>query len=198
MRNRLTLIFSVIIVLSFPGCDEKDNRIDDFLVEFATVIKKGNIVTFQLDDGVILTPQNTSTIKLKDGNRIILNYTTIEDDFIKVNSVRQIFMDAINEEGYPADLKTDPVKIISTWVSGNYLNISFEVSFHSKSHKTALFRDINAEVQTLYFSYSREDDPVGAPTLMYLSFNLESLQDENFSVYINTYKGERKFVFIKN
>ena len=76
--------------------------------------------------------------------------------------------------------------------------MSIEVDYHSKSHKTGLYRNMNATHQTLYFSYSREDDPAGAPTLMYLSFNLENLQDENFRVYINTNEGEREFLFSKD
>jgi hypothetical protein len=56
---------------------------------------------------------------------------------------------------------------------------------------------MSADEQTLYFSYSREDDPLGAPTLSYMSFNLESLQKKNFTVFINTYEGQRKFEFEK-
>ena len=193
--KRKILLYPFIYLLLFFGCEKESARIDDFLVEFAIVKKDGNNFTFHLDNGEILSPKNPTNLDLEDGKRVIINYTPLEAGFIKVNSVRRIFMDSIKEQGYPGDVKTDPVKIISVWVSGNYLNMSFEVDYHSKAHKVGLIRDINSVEQTLYFSYSREDDPAGAPNLNYLSFNLESLQKKNFIVYINTYTGKRKLEF---
>lgn len=193
MKSKNILLYSFIFLLLLFGCEKESTRIDDFLVEFATVEKAGVDIIFHLDNGTILTPENTTNLDIEDGKRVILNYTPLERGFIKVNSVRQIFMDSIKEKGYPNDLKTDPVRIISVWVSGSFLNMSFEVDYHSKPHRASLFRDMNADEQTLYFSYSRENDPPGAPTLTYLSFNLKSLQKKDFTVYINTYEGERKF-----
>lgn len=195
MKNRLTLIFSVIIISFFHGCDKKDVRLDNYFVEFATVIIKESSVTFQLDNGTVLTPQNTSTLKLEDGNRVIINYTPLENGSININNVRPIFVDNIKEKGYPNEVKSSPIRIISVWVSGDYLNMSFQVDYHSQPHTTSLFRDPEATTPTLYFSYSRKDDPPGAPTLTYLSFNLKSLEKKDFTIYINTYDGERKFDF---
>ena len=195
MQSKKILLFLFFFLILFFGCEKESARIDDFLVEFAVVKKAENNFTFELDNGKVLVLKNPTNLDLEDGKRIILNYTPLEDGFIKVNSVRRIFMDTIKEKGYPSDVKTDPVKIISVWFSGNYLNMSLEIDYHSKAHKAGIFRDMNADEQTLYFSYSREDDPAGAPTLTYLSFNLESLLKNNFTVYINTYKGKRKLQF---
>ena len=198
MKNRLALIFFVIILLFFPGCDKKEIRLDNFLVEFATVIKKDSSLTFQLDNNTVLTPQSPPTIKLENGNRVIINYIPLEKGVIKLNSVRPIFLDTIKEEGYPDKVKTSPIKIISVWVSGKYLNMSFHVDYHSKPHITGLFKDTEAAKPTLYFSYSRVEDPPGAPTLTYLSFNLESLQEKEFTIHINTYDGFREFLLKRN
>jgi hypothetical protein len=73
--------------------------------------------------------------------------------------------------------------------------MSFYVDYHSKPHAVALYRDMQADKPTLFFSYSKADDPAGAPTLTYLSFDIESLQKQAFNIYINTYDGERKFEF---
>ncbi|HTN69242.1 MAG TPA: NigD-like C-terminal domain-containing protein [Dysgonamonadaceae bacterium] len=197
MKNRVTLSLSIIFFFFFLSCKKETHRIDNFFVEFATVNKSESILLFLLDDDTKLTPSNPSVLDLKDGMRALINYTPLENSLVKINSYRPIFMDSIRNEGYPDKVKTDPIKIISVWVSGNYLNISFEVDYHSKSHASALFRDTNAEKTTLYFSYSREDDPTGAPTLNYLSFNLNDLKKKSFVVYINTYKGKRKLVFEK-
>ena len=195
MKNKLTIVFAVIFLSLFFGCQKEDVRIDDYLVELATVIKTESFTKFQLDNGSVLTPKDENKTELNNGSRVILNYSPLDNGFININSVRRIFSDTIREEGYPNEVKTDPIKIISVWVSGKYLNMTFEVDYHSKAHKAGIFINNQSEKPTLYLSYSREDDPAGAPTLTYLSFNIESLQSENFSVYINTYTGMRKIEF---
>lgn len=193
MRNRITLIFSVLVLLFFVRCDKEGARIPDFFVEFATVIKKETSITIQLDNGNVLLPEPSSNnLDIADSSRVIINYTPLEGSFIKINSIQRIFLGNI-EEKLPAQLSPHPIKVISVWVSGGYLNISLQADFHSKPHSASLYRDMKAEKPTLYLSYSREDDPAGAPTQMYLSFNLGNLQNEDLTVYINTNDGKRKY-----
>lgn len=193
MRKRAALIFSTLVLLCFVGCDKEEKRVPIFLVKYATVVKTESSIAIELDDGELLLPVNSSDLKVEEGNRVILNYTPLEDGTIKINSIQKIFIDNIKTEGYSDKLKSDPVKIITMWVSGNYLNMSFQVDFHSKEHSVALFRDELADKPTLYFMYSRLEDPPGAPTLRHLSFNLDGLEKEDFAIYINTNRGERRF-----
>lgn len=196
MKNKLTLLFSIISLLFLLSCDKELPRTDNFLVEFATVKMVNSSISFELDNENILEPENPTSLDLVNGNRVILNYTPLENGLITINSVRKIFLDTIKEDGFPGEVKTSPIKIISIWVSGNYLNMSFEVDYHSKSHNTAMYRDIDAAETTLYFSYSRGDDPPGAPILNYLSFDLKSLEKKSsFTVYVNSYEGIREFEF---
>ena len=196
MKNRTILIFSVITVLFFMACDKDETRVPDFLVEFATIIKTGSSITVKLDNGKVLIPDNTSTLDVKDGNRVIVNFTPLQNNSIKINSIQQIFLGEIKFKESPNDLKTDPIKIISIWISGSYLNMSIQIDYHSKVHSVGLFRDMHSEKPKLYFMYSRDADPAGAPTLRYLSFDLGSLQkNEDFTIYVNTYEGERQFNF---
>lgn len=195
MKKSFTLIFSIFFLLFFVSCDKEENRIVNFLVEFATIAKTETSTTIILDDSTILTPENDPNLNLENMDRIILNYTPLENGLININSVRPIFQDTIKEEGYPNEIETSPIKIISIWVSGNYLNMSLQVDYHSKQHTAALIRDMDADENNLYFIYSREDDPLGAPTLRYISFNLEKLQKQNFTIHINTYDEERVFSF---
>ena len=195
MKNRHLLILSVILLLFVASCSKDEARIVDFFVEFATIAKTPSSTTILLDNGTVLTPNNASNLDIKDGDRVILNYTPLEDGFISINSIRRILLATILEEGFPAKLETSPIKIVSVWVSGKYLNMSFYVDYHSKPHTAALYRDMRVGKPTLYFSYSRGEDPPGAPTLTYLSFSLERLQKQDFTIYINTDDGERKFEF---
>lgn len=193
MKNRHLLILSTIILLLATSCSKEETRLVDFLVEFATVAKTASSTTILLDNGTALTPSNATNLEVIDGDRVVLNYTPLKDGYIIINSIRRIPMADIQEEGYPALRKTNPVTIETVWVSGKYLNMSFYVDYHSKPHTVALLKDMQADKPTLYFSYSRGEDPPGAPTLSYLSFNIESLQKQDFAIYINTHDGERKF-----
>lgn len=196
MKNRLLLLLlSVTLLLVVASCDKKEMRLEDYWVELATVVKTEASTTIVLDNGTILTPNNASKWDIEDGARVILNYTPLDDGFISINSMQGVLLSSIQEEGYPTKRKTSPIKIVSVWVSGHYLNMSFYVDYHSKPHAVALYRDMQAGKPTLFFSYSRADDPAGAPTLTYLSFDIESLQKQAFTMYINTYDGERKFEF---
>lgn len=169
-------------------------RLDNFLVEFAIVLKTASsTISFKLDNGTILIPEKSTTNELENGNRVLMNYTPLENNTIQINNIRKVFMESYHDKGYPEKVIKDPIKVISIWQSGKYLNMSFVVDYHSKTHTTGLFRDIEAEETTFYFSYSREEDPPGAPTQTYLSFNMEELQDKNFTVIVNTYDGVRKF-----
>ena len=195
MKTKLSLSIAIIYSILLLSCKKEPERIEDYFVKFATVEVNESNISFRLDNEKVLRPKNSTNVELENGNRVILNYTPLENEFITINQIRRIFLDEIRNEGYPERLKVSPVKIVTMWVSGHYLNMSFEVDYHSKSHSAALLRDVNAIVPTLYFSYSREDDPPGAPTLTYLSFDLKSLGDEDFIVYVNTYDSMRKFTF---
>lgn len=197
MKSKISLLVAIFIFTLLVGCDKESERIDDYFVELATVNVSASTMTFRLDNGKVLKLESaTTTLDVEDGNRVILDYTPLEGDLIKVNRIRKIFMDVIKEQGYPQDVKTAPIKIVSIWVSGHYLNMSFDVDYHSKPHDAGLYRDMQAEEPTLYFSYSRQDDPPGAPTLTYLSFDLKGLESGTpFTVHVNTEQGMREFEF---
>ncbi len=195
MKTKLSSLVAIVLLTVLLSCEKESERIDNYLVVFATAEIAESTVAFRLDDGTVLKPETDTSIALKDGMRVILNYTPLENELITINRVQPIFMDVVKDEGYPDKVKTSPIKIVSIWVNGHYLNMSFEVDYHSKSHATGLFRDVSAVEPTLYFSYSREDDPAGAPVLNYLSFDLRSLGNEPFTVYVNTYEKMREFTF---
>lgn len=195
MINRVTIIFSVLTLLFFASCDKNETRIPDFLVEFATIIKTESSVRIKLDNGNVLSPEGPFNFDVNNGDRVIINYTPLQNSVVKVNRIEQIFLGEIKIKENPDEVKSEPIKIISVWSRGSYLNLSFQVDYHSKAHSVALLKDTQSNSNKLYLIYSREDDPAGAPTLRHLSFNVESLLNEGFTVYINTNNGERKFDF---
>lgn len=195
MKNKFTLIFSILAFLFFISCDKEETRVPDFLKHFATVIKTESSIAFQLDNKHVLIPKNVPNLNLKEDDRVILNYTPLANDSIAINTIQLIYLGNIKAIENPNKQITSPIKNIKMWVSGNYLNMFFHVDYHSRKHTPELYRDMLEDEPTLYFSYSRDDDPPGAPTLTYLSFRLDELQGKHFTVYINTCEEKIKFDF---
>ncbi|MDR1517535.1 MAG: NigD-like protein [Dysgonamonadaceae bacterium] len=199
MRRNLAFVWGVLVLFAISACDKDQvSRIDDYFEEFATVMNDGLTVKFKLDNQRTLIPSVPGAFSdKKDTQRVALNYTPLNGDTVKVNAAPNVFTDSLRTDKFPAEYHTDPVKIQSVWVGGNYLNAIVEVEYHDAAHTAALFLPNPAEPGKLYFSYSRNGDAAGYPRTAYLSFSLDGLRDKvvalpfNFVVYINTHEGMR-------
>lgn len=190
----------VLSAFFMASCEKAPERIDDFFVHFATVVKQNETLLFQLDNNKLLFPKELKDYKAEDGQRVVINYVPLKGDTVKIRNVSNIFTGAIDEKGYPEKHHTDPVKIQSVWVSGHYLNMILEVEYHSKPHTIGLLRDTGSGTADLYFSHSANDDPPGYPKKMYASFSLQALRKSEaspipFRVFIQTHQGLREFEF---
>lgn len=196
MKWKSVAYITVIFFLVF-ACGKEPDRIDDFLVEFATVVKPAEKITFQLDNNKYLIPKELKDYSGKDGQRVILNYTPLRGDTVKVNSVSDIFTGTVQESNDVASLIKDPVKIQSIWVGGNYLNLIIEIEYHDKTHVSGLFRDTQSSFIDLHFSHSRDGDKPGYSKKLYASFLLSSIKTSDsptpFRFHINTHNGVRMF-----
>lgn len=173
---------------------------EDYLIEFATLLKEGNAYRFQLDNGRQLIPINPEKASGDTGLRVLLNYVPLQADSIKINYAEPIFTSLIDTGGYPDNYRDDPVKVQSVWVGGDYLNLIVEIDYHSTSHTMSLLQDREADGIDLYISHSRNNDLPGSPHVMYASFLLTSLNGEGdqnglipFRLLINTYQGQREY-----
>lgn len=191
-------ILIILFLFTFVGCDKEIQRIDDYMVEFATVIKQSGNYSFKLDNGTILTPQEDIKFKSEDGIRVILNWVPSNSNIVKINSVSPIYTGKVQNSGYPESYFKEPIKIQSIWIGGDYLNMIYEIEYNSLQHKISLLRDMDSNYIDLYFSHSRNNDPRGYPKMIYSSFLLSDIRDAEidgetpFNLYINTDKGLRK------
>ncbi|MDD3074918.1 MAG: NigD-like C-terminal domain-containing protein [Proteiniphilum sp.] len=199
---RVHWLIRILVVLLLTSCEAEPERLDDYFLEFATVKWDGGECLFRLDNGRLLIPQSTDYTG-KEGQRVVLSYTPLQGDTVKINRVSEIFTAPLLTEGFPNKLAKEPVKIQSIWVGGDYLNMIIETEYHSKPHKVALFQDTTSSTIDLHFSHSRESDPPGYPQVMYCSFLLESLRTKNedfipFRLFIHTYDGLREIPYTLN
>ncbi len=201
MKKRFLIIIGLLSLLFVTACEKEPNRMNDYFLEFATVLKSNGEIKFALDNRKILIPKTSTSYDGVDGQRVILDYSPYRADTVIINRVTDIFTSTIAKNGFPIRWATDPVKIQSVWVGGDYLNLIIEIEYHSKPHTVGLLRDFESSQVDLYFSHSRNDDPPGYPQKMYASFSLNSLRNSTtsnsipFSLFINTDKGLREFRF---
>jgi hypothetical protein len=197
------IAFTLLVILSLAliqGCDKKPERMDDFLAEFATVIKQGDTYRFKLDNGKVLSPIEVKDFHGSDGDRVILYWTPLNGDKIEIKNITPVFSGDVLFEGYPENYKNDPLKIISVWVEGDYLNLILEIEYHSTPHTIALYKDTSTEGTDLYLSHSMNNDPPGYFQIMYASFRLSKLKSLNetevpFRLFIYSNKELRQFNF---
>ncbi len=195
MKKQIIGIFLTALLLLFVSCEKQPKRLDDFFVEFATVVKSGDKINFELDNGKRLIPETLKNYSGKEGQRVVLNYTPTETGMIKVNSVSDIFTGTLQTTNNLSDIYLDPVEIQSVWVGGNYLNMILDIEYFNKRHTAGLFRDTNAPGNIIYLSYTRNGDSPGYAKKLYLSFLISSLkisgQETPFTLRINTANGQR-------
>lgn len=197
MRWRFIAYLMVVFLIAF-ACEKDDERIDNFIVEFATVVRPAERITFQLDNFKTLIPIEIKDYSGKHGQRVILNYTPLRGDTVKINSVNDIFTGGVQESNAVTNLIKDPVKVQSVWVGGNYLNLILEIEYFDKTHVIGLFRDTQSSSIDLHFSHSKENDPPGYTEKFYASFSLSGIKSPNgsptpFRLHINTHTGIRIF-----
>lgn len=194
-------IFLALFFFTLLSCDKEIERLDNYLVEFATVIKDGNNYTFKLDNETLLTPDGGIKFNGDTGDRVIVNWIPSNNNIVRINRVTSIYTSSIQDEGYSNLYIKEPVKIQSVWLSGDYLNMIVEIEYHSEPHSIAIVRDIDSETIDLYFAHSTNDDPRGYPRVMYASFLISSLRnlyntnETPFNLFINTHNGIRQFQF---
>ncbi|HAC73028.1 MAG TPA: hypothetical protein DD786_01805 [Porphyromonadaceae bacterium] len=196
--KRNYVVYLTVFFLLASACEKEPERIDNFFVEFATVVKPVERITFQLDNFKTLIPIELKDYSGKNGQRVILNYTPLRGDTVKINSVNDIFTGVVQESNAVTNLIKDPVKVQSVWVDGNYLNLILEIEYFDKTHVIGLFRDTQSSTIDLHFSHSKENDPPGYTQKLYASFSLSAIKSPNgsptpFRFHIQTHTSVRVF-----
>lgn len=194
LKEKIALLLLLYVTFS---CQKETKRLDNIFLEFATVDKASSLLRFRLDNQRLLIPRSNDGYDGQSGQRVILNYTPLSGDTIKINQVVDIFTGVLEEHEQPI-IDSSPIWLQSVWVSGGYLNIIFDVEYYQGGHKVGLTRNKENASGDIYFYYSRENDPPGYRQKMYLSFSLHPLtEDEEFieilKLHINTSEGGRVF-----
>lgn len=182
-------LFSLLLVfglLSY-GCGKNENITAPYITEITTVSKKGVETVFIQDrTATVLRPVKSISAlsELSDGERVLIYYVPMNGSSIEIPieilNVGRILTKSVRE--LPPDsmalLPDFPLKVESTWLSGEYVNIHFLFNYFDRPHSIDMFADtsqISSDTLRLRLFHSTNLDPDGVEVRSYGSFSLTSV-----------------------
>lgn len=184
----LLLIF--IVSLTFISCNDDGYSLGDFSVEMATINNIDETTySLTLDDGTklwIASPLNPVRPSTK---RAIINYTILSDKqgeydhYIKLNGIRPLLTKDViyidpEDTAKQDSIGSDPIKILSVWEGGGYINIYFGFNTGDMyQHMVNILSDkadlgVTDEPVKLQFRHNKNGDPENYGAKGYVSFDL--------------------------
>lgn len=191
-------LFSLLLILGLfsYGCGKNENNTAPYLAEIATVSKKvGETVFIQDRTAMVLRPvQSIPAISaLSEGERVLIYYVPMNGSSteipIEILNVGRILTKSVRE--LPPDSMTllpdFPLKVESTWLSGEYVNLHLLFNYFENPHSLDMCIDRSRESSDtlrLRLFHNTNSDPAGVEVRSYASFSLTSVLSKYPSSHI--------------
>ena len=196
-KLRFGILLALTSVLLF-SCDDDDGySLGDYWVTTGTVVETSDYYYVVTDGGDALWPSATNVppSSLEDGMRVLVNYTILGDAddselydyYVKVNGISELLtkpifnFDETTSEEVKDSIGNDPVTIVDTWFTNNYLNVQFEYGGGYGIHFINLVKDTedleteNGEI-ILELKHNKNGDPYNYKQWGVASFDISELQ----------------------
>ena len=218
------------MLISLTGCleDEDSYSLGKMWVGFGTIEETSPDpldYKITLDNGDVLIPVASANYhrwyytgthdensRLKNGDRILINYTILDDKmndqgeveyyYIKVNSVKKILKKGILEitEENQDSIGNDPIIVKDVWMTDSLLNMEIKYWGRYKVHYINLVKEPGELTSAdqpveLELRHNANDDVTDIPYVAFVSFDLEALKiagtdSVRFRVTSTDYDGE--------
>ena len=196
-RSLLNLILAVPFLFMACNGNDDDYSLDKYWLDIATVEnpESSNAFYIMRDDSVRLwmAAPTSTTYRPKDGQRIIANYTILNDKpdgsnynhDMRLNSVYEVLTKGIFEitPATKDSIGNDAIEITSMWVGSksHFLNVEFRFYGFNKMHFINLVHDADKTYSDgkihLEFRHNNNNDEPAYRQNGIASFDLRSLQD---------------------
>ncbi|NDV47561.1 hypothetical protein D0T49_10930 [Paludibacter sp. 221] len=196
MKAVKKLLFLLLFTVFMVSCKDDGYSLDYYWIDIATVENTGqrSAFYFRLDDNTLMFTAASNFYNYyrpKDGQRIIANYTILNDKpegsaydhDVRLNDVFEV----LTKEVYSITPETedsignDPINIVDMWIGNDYLNVEFEFKGLNKVHFINLVSDANKTYTDgkvhLEFRHNAYGDMPSYRRRGIVSFNLKSLQE---------------------
>ncbi len=228
MKKNVLIILSVLI-FTVTGClDEDGYSLNKMWVGFG-MVEQVNSEPLEyriiMDNGDVLIPvasghyipwyyyaNNDPGFRLKTGDRILLNYTILDDNandgsdadrfYIRVNSVKKVLLKGILDitEENGDSIGNDPIIVKKCWQKDSLLNFEIKYWGRYKMHYINLVKQPGELTEAsqpieLELRHNENEDVRDIPYAAYVSFRLNELQiagldSVQFRVTSTNYDGE--------
>lgn len=221
MKTFKFIILLFICIFIATSCNDDDGySLGEFRVNMATVkeLESADNFYLQLDNGSKLWIAVPAVVGTPKYERVIINYTLLSDSIdgydhmIRLNGISSILTKDIayidpDDEVKQDSIGNDPIKIISIWEGGDYMNIKFGFNYgETKQHLISLIADepdfdITSEPIKLTFRHNKFNDPERYAIQDYVCYNLKPYKDAaiaaerdkiTFEVKVLDFKNEEK------
>ena len=212
MKKKILILVAALPFLFMACHNEEYYSLDKFWQSIATVENPENNSAYflVLDDSVRLwTAASNTNSRPKDGQRIIANYTILNnqpegseyDHDVRMNSVYEVLTKDIFKitPEKQDSIGNDPIGISTMWIGSksHYLNVEFIFHGRDKLHLVSLVSDDNKTYSDgkihLEFRHNANNDTPDYRNAGIVSFDLRSLQDPanemtlDIVVHVNEY-----------
>lgn len=202
-----------ILILLFASCesdsyDKGEGELSLTTAEFVEAHANGSrqmdFVITDNDERLTVSPQpSVKWMTTPDSlYRALLYYNNVVEGIIEPLSITQVPTLSIYSDWMIKDIKTDPVKFESIWLSANgkYLNMAFylkigEVGKDAELHTISIIQDTiitNTDGSTTAYMqlyHDQGDMPEHYSSKCYISIPRDSIKADSVCMGINTYKG---------
>lgn len=215
----LSLLLSALILSS---CSDDDGySLNDYWLTTGTFMATDDYFYIVTDEGDNLWPSasNISADKHDDGERILVNYTILQDAtdttqydyFVKVNGTSTILTKDLftftseTTDAVKDSIGNDAITIKDTWFTDNYLNMEFEYGGGYGIHYISLVKD-ETDLNTgdgeiiLELKHNGNDDPYNYVQWGLASFDLSELQvdgEESVDIFVRALDEEGNYKYNK-
>ena len=212
MRKLLYIVSSFLLPLSSCTQDAYEKGEGEYSLlrgDFAEAVVNSNkqvakIITDDGDEMLVTSPYTAKWIAKADTTyRCMLYYNKVEGK-AEVVSMGQVPCAAIVPlSKFEKELKTDPVKFESTWMSktGRYLNLSIQVKSGATDDTTAvqslaivsdtlITHSDGKQIRNLILHHDQGNVPEYYSTQVYVSIPTNRIDADSVRISINSYDGE--------
>jgi len=149
MKGRFLKLLSLVIILtiSLASCTKEGTDLGKFNLSYGVIVGTNPDYSVKLDNGTTLTIRvnRVPQIVVKDGQRVLVDYTVLEDDnkpsvsalpatqpvilnyIYDILAKNVIMSSTVNTVEKNDSIGHDYIDVLDGWVGSKYLNIHFEV-----------------------------------------------------------------------
>lgn len=193
--NLFLLLLVLVLIPTLQSCDSDDGySLDNFTIAMVTVKKDAGKVPYFVSDNGNKLWASASLVpyrELEDGTRLMASFTILSDkqgefdhyvrlnDYSKVLTKGVIQLTTANKDS----IGDDKVRITDMWVSGDYLNVEFQMNLpNANKHRVNLVKNTTVTDPAdgyihLEYRYNDMDDVTSYLAHSIVSFRLGDLSN---------------------